>query len=298
MKLPLVMVCALGVLSSGIGLAADVPCAEPDGPKDLAPPAIKSGLLRNGSFEEGRWWPAGWDPVDKLGTIWADGGTDGDRCLRADTNLLESQWLPWNEQVLKLASDASAAAKDGDAQSLQADPIPDPPARLPTKPPYYNTVGGNHGIHYRSNFIKAEPRAIYRFSVDARCEKNGEPKVFLKGFFDQRRVMEQGEVVLKRNAYRADMTLAGCGPAWQKYVRIFHPERSTSTNAGKPLRVEWLRVELYAYWPAGVYEFDNARLEIIGYEDAPPPAPSAATPAPAKSEPVRNPDDEFPVLGK
>ncbi len=35
--------------------------------------ALSGNLVRNGSFEDGRWWPAGWDPCDKLGTFWVRG---------------------------------------------------------------------------------------------------------------------------------------------------------------------------------------------------------------------------------
>ncbi len=289
---------ALGVGAAFLALmavAADVPYAEANGPEDMRAPAVKRGLLRNGSFEEGVWWPAHWDPMDKLGTLWVSGGTDGEKCLRVDTNLIESQWLEWNEKVLALAKQAAVEGK-GDPQSLKADPIPAPPARLPTRPPFYNTVGGNHGIHYRSAFFPIEPGAIYRFSIDARTECGGTPMVFIKGFVDRLTETDKGPEVLKRNAFRADMRLHHCKREWQRYVRIIRPARSTSTEADRPLGIQWLQVQIYAYWPAGVYEFDNARLEIVGYESDSRPAREAPK-APAVS-PLKPAEDGYPVIDR
>lgn len=256
-------------------------------------------LLANGSFEDGRYWPHPWDPCDKLGTVWADGGTDGRKCIRLDTNILESQWLPWNEQVLGIARKMDEAGAVGTQESA-TDPIPNPPERLPTKPPYYDTVGGLHGIHYRSEFIWVEPGAIYRISIDARNSGKGDPKLFVKGFFDQTRQAEQGEVVLKRNAWRSEMTLIGCSESWKRYARVMHPARSKSTLNDKPIQPEWLRVEIYAYWPVGTYEFDNVRLEVVGHEPIQrPPATEPGAEAPATGEtaaPVK--EEEYPVFGR
>jgi len=308
----IVLSCVLGgPRSPSAGAAADaaedtenLPVA-PDGVKYLNRDSYEAmqqkslgNAVKNGSFEEGRYWPYGWDPCDKLGTLWVAGGSDGKRCIRMDTNLIEDQWLPWKEKVLKIADEASKRT-NGSPQSLPEDPVPPPPARLPTKPPYYDTAGGNHGIHYRTEFIKLAPGAIYRLSVDARTQCGGAPMVFVKGFFDQRRKMEEGEVVLKREIYRVETTLSGCDAQWRRFARIFHPARSTSTLAAKPIQPEWLRIELYAYWPVGIYEWDNVKLDIIGYEE---PAHGTVGPGPETKEPqpATPPakDGEFPVVGK
>jgi len=105
-----------------------------------------------------------------------EGGTEGTKCIRLDTNILESQWLPWNEQILSIARKMEEA-EAGSSQKVPTDPIPAPPKRLPTKAPYYDTVGGIHGIHYRSEYVRVEPGAIYRISIDARNGGKGDPKV-------------------------------------------------------------------------------------------------------------------------
>lgn len=292
---PCLLVAAL-LLVSAAALAANVPYAESNGEEDMKAPAVKKDCLRNGSFEQGTWWPANWDPMDKLGTMWVSGGTDGRKCLRVDTNLMEPQWLEWNEKVLALGKQAAVEGK-GDPQSLKTDPIPAPPARQPTKPPYYDTVGGNHGIHYRSDFFRIEPGAIYRFTIDARTECGGVPMVFVKGFVDRPTQTDKGMEVLKRNAFRADLRLHKCSKEWQRYVRIVRPAKSTSTEADKALGIEWLQVQIYAYWPAGVYEFDNAKLEIIGYEStARPEKDSPKAPATVPLKPGK--DDDIPMIDR
>jgi hypothetical protein len=156
-------------------------------------------------------------------------------------------------------------------------------------------VAGLHGIHYRSDYVPLEPGAVYRFSVDARSD-GGTPKVFIKGFVDQRVRTEQGVRVLKRNAYRAPLTLHGCGREWRRFARVFHPARSKSTYRARLIQPQYLRVELYAYWPPGNYQFDNVRLDIVGYEkvrreaEEPEDRPEDETFVPERTE------DGFPVL--
>ncbi len=260
---------------------------------------LSDNLLKNPSFEEGRYWPNHWDPVDRLGTLWIDGGSHGTRCVRLDTNLQDAQWVRWNDEVIIGMRELAEKTPDG-AQSLPDNPLPDPPERHQTFPPYYSTVGGLHGIHYRSEYVKLEPRAIYRLCVDSRCDNvvnagaSVARKVFVKGFFDQRMRSETGkEVVLKRNAYRARMDLGAPGEAWKRYAFVFHPARSKSLYKGKPIQPEWLQVQLYAYWPPGNAYFDNVRLEIVGHEDVLPPPPKQGRPV------QRGPslgEDEFPVF--
>ena len=241
--------------------------------------ALSGNLLKNPSFEQGRYWPYNWEPTDRLGTLWIKGGTNGKRCLRIFNNILEGQWLSWNRKVFELVKQAEQKT-GGRPQSLPANPVPAPPDRLPTKPPYLDTVAANHGIHYRSDYVRIRPGAIYRFSVDARSDPKGAPMVFIKGFFDQKRKTEQGEVVLKRNAYRAPMTLHGCGKQWQRFARVFHPERSNCR---------------YAIVPVAKYDFDNLRLEIVGHE----PIRRQPEAEPEKKEKTPKPElreDEFPVF--
>jgi hypothetical protein len=255
---------------------------------------LSDNLLANGSFEEGRYWPYGWEATDGLTTFWIGGGTQGHRCLRIYTDVLDAQWKARFDEVCA-AVDAAARKAGGNPQALPTNPVPPAPERAPTEPPYYDTVAGLHGVHYRSAYINVTPGAIYRFSVDARTEAKGEPKVFVKGFFDQQMQTRDGVQTVRRDAYQAPMTLDPCDGQWRRYARLFHPSQSRSTLDKQPLRAEWLQVQIYAYWRPGNYYFDNARLEIVGMEDL----PSAPAPKPEPKPEPRGPalpDDAFPIF--
>jgi len=258
---------------------------------------LSANVLANGSFELGRYWPLGWEPTDGLTTFWIAGGTDGARAIRIFTDVLDAQWTA-REKEVNAALDAARRRSNGDPQSLPADPIPPPPERLPTSPPYYNTVAGLHGVHYRSDYVKVVPGAVYRFCVDARTEAEGEPKAFIKSFYDQTMQTSEGVRTVRRDAYVAQMNLDPCDKQWRCYARLLHPWESKATLAGGPLKPEWLQVQLYAYWKPGSYCFDNARLEIVGMQEAEPgpPAPKPAPPAAAAPPDRGAEEDQFPVF--
>ncbi len=259
-------------------------------------------LLGNGSFEAGRWWPAGWQATDGLTTFWHPGGTHGKRCLRIFTNVLDAQWRGRQEEVRAAVEKATKGGRI-DPQTLPSSPVPKPPERIPTTPPYYDTVAGLHGVHYRSRYVPVTPGAIYRFSIDARTdqETQGEPKVFIKGFFDQKIETADGVRTVRRNAYRAPITLDPCDRQWRRYARLFHPSRSKSTLGGEPLEAQFLQVQIYAYWRPGNYYFDNVRLEVVGTEEPREEPRSSAQKAPEEKgaeSPKRPPmtEDGFPVF--
>jgi hypothetical protein len=252
-----------------------------------------ANLVANGSFEAGRYWPSDWQATDGLCTFWVAGGTDGARCLRICTDVLDAQWKAREDQVRAAVEQAS---RDGaDPQTLPHDPFPPPPERIPTSPPYYDTVAGIHGVHYRSAYIPCAQGAVYRFSVDARTEAEGEPKVFIKGFFDEQMQTKAGVQVVRRDAYQAPIFLDPCDGQWRRYARLFRPSQSKTTLDGKPVMSQYLQVQIYAYWKPGNYYFDNVRLDIVGME---PQEPAAAPPKPkeaAKPSPALR-DDEFPTF--
>ncbi|MCK4284281.1 MAG: hypothetical protein KAX44_08190 [Candidatus Brocadiae bacterium] len=260
--------------------------------------ALTGNLLQNGSFETGRYWPHGWQATDGLTTFWGGGGTGGKRCLRIYTDVLDAQWKA-RETEVRAAVDYASRRTRGNPQSLPRNPIPGAPERIPTSPPYYDTVAGLHGVHYRSHYVTCKPGAIYRFSVDARTDAEGEPKVFIKGFFDQKMKTADGYQTVRRDAYRAPIFLDPCDDQWRRYARTFHPSRSKSTLDGKPVKTEHLQVQIYAYWKPGNYYFDNVLLDIVGMEE---PEEEKKAEEPGKAEPAKKKEtpepgeDEFPVF--
>jgi len=295
--------------ASAFGAAADRPADAPARADLLAPDGIpydnaqsfdamklkatSGDLLSNGSFETGRYWPFGWEATDALCTFWEPGGTDGKRCLRIYTDVLDSQWKARDEEVRRAIAQAGP-----NPQAAPQSPVPPPPQRIETHPPYYDTVAGLHGVHYRSDYIPVTPRAIYRFRIDARTDEKteGTPRIFVKGFFDQKMPTRDGVQTIRRDAYEAMMILDPCDKQWRRYVLVCHPWKSKSTLAGKPLKPEFLQVQVYGYWKPGSYYFDNARLEIVGKEE-PEPTPPVVAPPRGKEQPSQPlKEDEFPVF--
>ena len=268
----------------------DIPYADGDSYEAAKVEPQSANLLVNGSFEKGRYWPYLWDPTDGLGIFWIDGGTDGKRCMRLYTDVLDEQWVKWNDYILKLVEAATKSTK-GKPQILPKNPVPPAPERLPTHPPYYDTVGGLHGIHYRSVRVPIEPRAIYRVTLDARTVGGGSSKIFTKGFF------HQAKYNVWRNAGRATLALHGLDSRWRRWSYVFHPHGWSSTIEDEKLPAECLQVQLYAYWPQGDYFYDNVRLEIVGYEEPEPeqPAPDETERKPEKRV-FELDEDGFPVI--
>ncbi|MFW6189245.1 MAG: hypothetical protein ACOC7T_02330 [Planctomycetota bacterium] len=261
--------------------------------------ALSGNLLENGSFERGRFWPTGWEPTDRLTTFRVEGGTDGERCLRIFTNVLDQQWKANRERLTETLRKAARRA-GRPLQQLPRDPRPSAPQRQPTRPPYYDTVAGLHGVHYRSEYIPVKPRAVYRFSIDARCEERdgegiGEPKVFIKGYVNLETKTREGVRTVRRDAYRAPIGLNPCDEQWRRYARVLHPWKSKSTLQGRKLRPELLQVQIYAYWKPGNYRFDNVRLEIVG-EEEPEPEEESRPPKDEPRRPAAPTDGGFPVF--
>jgi len=281
-------------------LAPDgIPYDNEDSRRIMQKKPLSGNLLANGSFESGRYWPSSWQATDGLTTFWIAGGSNGKRCLRIYTDVLDAQWKAREDEV-RAAVAAATERAGGDPQKLPKTPLPPAPERVPTSPPYYNTVAGLHGVHYRCEYVKVQPRAIYRFAIDARAEAEGEPKVFVKGFYDHKLKTADGYETVRRDAYHSHMILDPCDRQWRRYARELHPWLSKSTLGGKPLKPEWLQVQIYAFWKPGDYYFDNVRLDVVGMEKPEPPKDSkqADRPGPgtARDEPPELDKDGFPVF--
>jgi len=55
----------------------------------------RKNLCINGSFEVGDGTPDAWEPVDGLGMFWIEDASPTGRCIRIDTNILDSQYRQW-----------------------------------------------------------------------------------------------------------------------------------------------------------------------------------------------------------
>jgi hypothetical protein len=217
---------------------------------------LSANLVKNGHFENGRYWPQDWEPVDRLSCFWEEqGGTLGKRCLRHDTNIINEQGVKWNSKVRALIEEL---AKKGDPQKAAKNPLPEPPKPLPTKAPYYDTLAGLEGVIYLCDPMPHRRGAIYRVSLDARTEGGGTPICFVKGY-----VHYKGRV---RNCGRLEFHLTGIGKDWKRFSALVQPEKWKSKFGGKTVHPEFLKIQLFSYWTPGNYYYDNVRLEIVGWE--------------------------------
>ena len=247
---------------------------EPE-PKDFGRP-----LNANGDFEQGG---RGWQAPDNVASFLEKGPAGRGTVLRIRTDLARAPWLEYY-RGLRLG---------------QADPNRPPKIAADTS---YGSVAGLEGVHFCSDWLTAEAGGRYWLVADVK-KAGGTPKVFVKGFVDwsaqadglpelsmaERKLTPQAFAALtperrrqliaedakahsdryRRESYRWYLNCTG-GNDWTHYAAPFPP------RGGLPRNVQWLQIQVYAYWPPGTYYFDNVHL----YKD-----PAAKGPLP--EEPAR-----------
>ena len=130
-----------------------------------------------------------------------------------------------------------------------------------------------YGLDFYSDWIAIEPGATYRFSC--RYKSLGPtPKIFLKGYF----LWPGGDGYAPqwRESYRRQVHPGGPQGQWNSVTADFVPDAFKA--AQKPLR---LKVDLYAYYPAGVIFWDDIVLKKV--RDAPAKAEIKPEPADKKA---------------
>jgi hypothetical protein len=133
-----------------------------------------------------------------------------------------------------------------------------------------------YGLDFYSAWIQIEAGAAYRFSC--RLKTLGPtPKVFLKGYHAF--PGEGGRPAERRETYRRQVHPGGQKKQWNTVEADFVPESTRPDQTPT-----FLKVDLYAYWPAGVIYWDDIVLKKV--RDA-PPAPTAAPPAAGAKDPAR-----------
>ncbi|HUX02384.1 MAG: hypothetical protein WBD63_06400 [Phycisphaerae bacterium] len=226
------------ILERLTGLAKrPVPEATPEA--DARVPTVGPNLVANGDFEAGNISPDAWQRMDGLTTFWVAGESPAGKCLKMNTDVYHDQWVEWQKQVK-----AGAPAEDA-------------PAKTPTSGAKYDTVAGTYGVAYFSDPIPVTPEKSYKVEVDYRGGSvlgggiEFFPKLFIRGY---------GEVAgEKRTVYDAYLALR-CrtdGTQWEHGIRIV----TIPTDTQAP--VEFVRVMLYAYWPPGLYWFDNVSMKEV-----------------------------------
>jgi len=188
-----------------------------------------ANLIPNGSFDEGKTAPAGWEPQNGLTTFWLTEKGRG--------------------RVLKLDSRVDRRQALAHLEAWKKDPSARPPAPVFAKAPFYSSIGGNEGVMLDSVTIPVKKGQNYKLSVDARG--NSQPFVWIKGFRKHpRRDMLIDSYQTRLHAYPLSEN------EWRTFSIGFNP------TARSP-HTEIMKVRIYVYWPAGVCLFDNVRLEEI-----------------------------------
>jgi hypothetical protein len=195
-----------------------------------------TNLVANGDFERAdpadARRPAGWELPDGLGVRWEPAPETGDGVARGRAIRMDTR-----------VSERNMVARwreTGLTQWIFAAPGGGP-------------IAATYGLSYYAADVPATTALCYRVSFDVLAPGGG-AKVWVRGDAP----MRDGTL---RRAYE---TVVHCRPepgVWTRVERVFSPAKS-----GRDIRR--LRVMLYAYWPAGVYWFDNLRLEAV-----PPPPP-------------------------
>ncbi|MBE3069716.1 MAG: hypothetical protein IMZ66_05720 [Planctomycetes bacterium] len=141
-------------------------------------------------------------------------------------------------------------------------------------------IAGGYGLDFYSDWIPIEPGATYRFSCRYRSLAPT-AKIFLKGYhaFEA----QDGYAAQRRETYRRQVHPSGPGGQWNSVTADFVPESTQPDQMPT-----FLKVDLYAYWPAGVIYWDDVVLKKV--RDAPPAkADKKATVAPGGEGPKGSP---------
>ena len=193
-------------------------------------PAI---LLANGGFDLGDAAvpdkPSGWDKPDGLGVQWTAAGREGEDAKRG--------------KAIRMDTSVSEQAMVSQWRKAGIDKWDIP---KPAKDP----VAATYGLSYYSDSIPVATGQAYRVSFLFKGPSGG-AKVWVRGF---------GK--LRNEERRLYETIVNCrgGAGWTQFSQCFHPTRRTPG-------VATMRVMLYAYWPPGVYWFDDVKIAPVSEEE-------------------------------
>ena len=112
--------------------------------------------------------------------------------------------------------------------------------------PGNHAIAETYGLSLYSAPMPVKPGQAYRITFD--CKGRGGAKVWVRGYG-----MFQGE---KRRRWETYVDCHAKGDGWTTQSQVFHPTKFRPD-------VSEIKVMLFAYYPAGVYWFDNVRIEPV-----------------------------------
>jgi len=253
---------------------------------EAEPKVFGKPLNANGDFEAGA---DGWEGPDNAATFIEAGPTGRGKVLRLQTDLERDKYIAYR-RALRLGK----ASRDNP-----------PKLRRDTS---YGSLAGLEGVFYRGQWIKATPGQRYWLIADMKGKTVGIffPKIFVKGFRDwsdqttglpeaslaERKLTprqfadlpptERKKLIAAdakahpkrylRECFRWQLSCRNEQNVWTHYAAPFPP------RGGLPKNVEWLQVQIYAYWPPGPFLFDNVHLYKDPRQKAPLPEVKPRTP--------------------
>jgi hypothetical protein len=112
--------------------------------------------------------------------------------------------------------------------------------------PEKNAIAETYGLSLYSAPMPVTPGQAYRITFD--FKGRGGAKVWVRGYG-----VFAGE---RRRRWETYIDCKGKGDGWTTQSQIFHPTKFRKD-------VTEMKVMLFAYYPAGVYWFDNVRIEPV-----------------------------------
>ena len=256
-------------------------------PADIAP-QYGVNLVQNGHFELGKdWQPASWSRLDRLTSFWNE-AVPGKKNINPDSVVKSGEQIPSGRYLL-IDTDVLLSQYQERQEELDKNPNAGPPVKIPVKPPGYDSVGGTYGVAVRSDPIPIEQDAYYNISAWCKgvWQKNADgdfmPMVFVKGYSTHGPSGREQEVTRKYLACRAD-----ADKGWQFFTwsRPYAPSKLR-----KDVKVEYVRLVVFCYWPRHEYAFDDIRFFRV-------PEPPDSEKSPLEKDPegkhgtAVNPDDD------
>jgi hypothetical protein len=105
-------------------------------------------------------------------------------------------------------------------------------------------IAGTYGLSYYSDSIPVSTGQAYRLTFRFR----GGGKVWVRGYGQLRNE--------ERRLYDTVVNCRGTEKGWNTLSQCFHPTKHTPG-------VRTIRIMLYAYWPPGLYDFDEVALTPV-----------------------------------
>ena len=205
------------------------------------------------------------------------------RMLRADPEI-DRRWRDAPNLVKNPGFEQADPSGNGPAhwQALEKQmawaPHPDGPGKA-LKYDMNAATAGSYGLDFYSDWIQIEAGATYRFSCRYKTLAPT-PKIFLKGYHPFEAT--GGYPAQRRETYRRQVHPAGRKNQWNRVTADFIPEATRPEHTPT-----FLKIDLYAYWPAGVIFWDDIVLKKV--RDAPPKTKRKPDPAGAAAKTKASP---------